>query len=376
MSYIYRIKDKARRYPYYAIRSCFLFSSPLYSISKHDLKGIAKKEGRLIEYGKRTTFTLDRPDYLSGELEKASDYPIELTLPAPFVAELNGGRLVGRYGLPVYGNKLVWEGFNSRNTATLNVIKSLSKPAQLWSPTQRIECAVPLISCWNSNYFHWVTEALTRLEGVEAYQEETGSRPKLVVRKSLSDFQIDTLKMLGFDEHDLYHWDGGVIEVDRLVIPSRRREINYNAHSPIAVDWLRTKMIKPNQEQSREKRIYVSREDADSRKVVNQEEVMNVLEKHGFIKIIPSQMDTKEVIDLFSEAEAIVGPHGAGLTDIIYSRNAKVLEFHRKNVRTGVYWLLSNQVENWYGSLTCEPRNCNMHVSINKLTEALEVMFG
>jgi capsular polysaccharide biosynthesis protein len=66
-------------------------------------------------------------------------------------------------------------------------------------------------------------------------------------------------------------------------------------------------------------RIYVSRRDTPKRRLVNEEELFSELRKLGFSRIVPGEMSVPEQVSAFSNASVIVGPHGAGLTNIMFS---------------------------------------------------------
>jgi len=84
-------------------------------------------------------------------------------------------------------------------------------------------------------------------------------------------------------------------------------------------------------------RIVVSRGATKTRKWLNELECMKELEPLGFKSVDPSQMSLKDQVSLFSRAEIILGPHGAGLTNIMFANSdAKVLEF-RSSEQQGNY---------------------------------------
>lgn len=73
------------------------------------------------------------------------------------------------------------------------------------------------------------------------------------------------------------------------------------------------------------KKIYVSRSDAFRRKVLNEEELMRSLEKRGFQMVIPGKYNVADQSKLFEDAEIIIGPHGLGLVNMLFSNNLKTV---------------------------------------------------
>lgn len=75
------------------------------------------------------------------------------------------------------------------------------------------------------------------------------------------------------------------------------------------------------------KRVFISRQDALSRKIINEEEIFNVFEKYGFKKYVLSSLSIKEQIALFHQAETVVATNGSSLTHIIFAQsNTNIIE--------------------------------------------------
>jgi capsular polysaccharide biosynthesis protein len=65
-------------------------------------------------------------------------------------------------------------------------------------------------------------------------------------------------------------------------------------------------------------RVYISRAKAAFRRIVNENEISPALEEHGFEKVLCEDLSLADQVTLFAKATAIIGGHGAGLTNIIY----------------------------------------------------------
>lgn len=76
------------------------------------------------------------------------------------------------------------------------------------------------------------------------------------------------------------------------------------------------------------KRIYVSRNKAKVRRILKEEILWRVLEKHGFTFVTLENMTIKEQAQLFSNARMIVSAHGAALANTVFCNpGTKILEF-------------------------------------------------
>ncbi|SHK04522.1 Protein of unknown function [Roseomonas rosea] len=73
------------------------------------------------------------------------------------------------------------------------------------------------------------------------------------------------------------------------------------------------------------RRIYVSRQGAQRRRVLNQEALDPVLARHGFVPVRLEALDFFEQAALFAGAEAVIGLHGAGLANILFNDGGATL---------------------------------------------------
>ena len=76
--------------------------------------------------------------------------------------------------------------------------------------------------------------------------------------------------------------------------------------------------------------IFVTRKKEISRGMSNVDEIEQIAKEQGFTIIDPGNYSWQEQVAFFSGAERIIGIHGAGLTNIIFSKNInlKLLEIH------------------------------------------------
>jgi hypothetical protein len=93
-----------------------------------------------------------------------------------------------------------------------------------------------------------------------------------------------------------------------------------------------------------DKHIYVSRNDA-KRKVINENELFEkVLDKFNFKRVCLSQLTFAEQVNIFYNANMIIAPHGAGLVNLIFCKSdTKVIELFPDQFLKGgtCYWAIS-----------------------------------
>ncbi len=68
------------------------------------------------------------------------------------------------------------------------------------------------------------------------------------------------------------------------------------------------------------KKIYVTREDSSYRKIINEADIMPILRRKGYKVINPQLYDIDEQIRIFSQADKIIAAHGSNLSNIIFSK--------------------------------------------------------
>ena len=89
--------------------------------------------------------------------------------------------------------------------------------------------------------------------------------------------------------------------------------------------------------------IFVTRSKASGRKIANEEEILPILAGRGFVRSRLEEMSLDAQIRLFSEAEAVVAPHGAGLTHLIWcAPHTKVLEIFSPRYVNLCYWAIAS----------------------------------
>lgn len=73
------------------------------------------------------------------------------------------------------------------------------------------------------------------------------------------------------------------------------------------------------------KKIYVSRKDSRQRIMKNESKLEQLLTSFGFVAVVMSDYTPREQMELFAGAETIIAPHGAALTNLIFSRSELTL---------------------------------------------------
>lgn len=116
-----------------------------------------------------------------------------------------------------------------------------------------------------------------------------------------------------------------------------------------------------NIEKKNNELIYISRQKAKKRKIVNEELLFPILSKHNF-KIIEFEGKTfQELIFIAANAKVMISIHGAGLSNMLFMfQGAKILEIRKKGDKRNLcYFALSSALKLDYYYLFAEPVNPN-----------------
>lgn len=174
------------------------------------------------------------------------------------------------------------------------------------------------------NYSHWITRNLLRLALVEA-RPDLASAP-LLVNEDLRSYQREFLDILGVPASRLLPVPRELLlRFHTLYVPTNVRN---RPGMKAGVEWLRSRvrhlMAEPS---TATRRVFLSRRDNATRVMRNEAALEGELRKLGFDVLVAGEMTVAEQIRAFSEARIVVGAHGAGLTNLVFTPpGALVLE--------------------------------------------------
>lgn len=243
--------------------------------------------------------------------------------------------------------------------------------------SEQIDYVFPLVPFYNQYYYHWIVEYLPKLRALEKYEQETGIEPDILIPADPPSFVTESLSLLGYGPDRWREWYPGGHSVDQLIVTNHRiHSMNSGfLHSLSDYYWLRKQMksgIKSTSQASR--KIYISRQRADrGRKVLNYGQVTEELESRGFEPLIMESLPLAEQIAIMMESDVIIGPHGAGLVNMIFSDKPKTIELLPENDLRPHFYMLSDLLDFDYESLVVEANDqTNMLVDIQELSTLLD----
>jgi capsular polysaccharide biosynthesis protein len=189
-------------------------------------------------------------------------------------------------------------------------------------------------------YYHWMMDVIPRILLLQ--QNGIQVQRYIVNSSKQASFQKESLALLGISPSQIIESSDTMhIQSRRLIIPGFKGHVR----DKWSCDSLRKALKEQNgiEPIPGYERIYISREKARKRNVQNEPEVMDLLSQYGFRKVILEAIPLREQIRIFSSASVIIGPHGAGLTNIIFSNpGATIIEIFSPQLVHTCYPVLSS----------------------------------
>jgi len=202
-----------------------------------------------------------------------------------------------------------------------------------------------------NNFSHWLLDILPRLE----IFRQTNSIEKIdyfLLPELKYSFHHETLKILKIPFNKiLSDKQNRHIEADILFVTDHPWYKKGNVHDEMInipewiIYWLKKKFLDHAEYKVlSNKKIYIDRSDSlfNHCQIINSDEVWNFLKNKGFTKIKLTEISFKNQIGLFNSANTIVGAHGAGLTNLIFSKsNTNIIELAPENHPNKVFQRIS-----------------------------------
>ena len=165
----------------------------------------------------------------------------------------------------------------------------------------------------NSGFYHWLTEDLP------TFLNNDSDLPVLEFVKS-NTRNRDVYKQLGLSTILVPEW----ISVNSLCFSTRGQDLGYLHPSNLQILKVFADSIVQSATQGNGK-IYISRS-RSRRSIPNEILLEEYLKSAGYEIIFAEDYPFLEQIKIFSQARTIIAPHGAGLTNAIWSNGARILE--------------------------------------------------
>lgn len=215
-------------------------------------------------------------------------------------------------------------------------------------PPQEIDGIVAFFSVrFGGGYFHWMLDIIARFHLLEAAGIDINSIDKFVFNAWETLYQKQTLNTLKVPpEKIISNKDINHIKATQIIIPTP----NLSYHQGLQISQWNCDFLKQTFCQGfinsdlgyTKQRIYIDRTLAPSRHVLNNSQVIELLTEFSIKPVQLESMTIEQQAELFATSEAIITPHGAGLTNLAFCQSGtKVIEILSPDYCPSIYRLLS-----------------------------------
>ncbi|TDN35809.1 glycosyltransferase family 61 protein [Hymenobacter sp. UV11] len=239
---------------------------------------------------------------------------------------------------------------------------------------------------WSEPYYHWMVDALPRLLAIRSKLPELLAELVLILPAHYqSDYHYQTLQALGVHNVQRIQPKTRYV-VPRLLAPGRlSRVASYNPQVMRDLRQLLWEKFPLLPQADLGDRIYISRERATRRKVLNESEVTAYLREQGFAIVQLECYGFTEQASIMARARCLVSIHGAGLTNMLFMvPGSKVLELQMKDDGTNhYYYTLAADLGIGYYYQFCQPndhtltvQDADLLVDVAKMAQVVQQMLA
>ena len=208
------------------------------------------------------------------------------------------------------------------------------------TPSRRLSGRISLLGNRGAhNYYHWMNDVLPRLAVLRASGYPLDSIDTFVTSPLRHEFQYETLQHFGIGK-DRLHAGYSHVSANDILLPlfgSNSLGLNQGLWAP---EFLQ-KEFGPTAEGGTTNRLYISRGSNGARGISNETELVELLDEYGFIVVKPEEHTVREQAAMFAAADIVLGPHGAGLSNIAFCKPyTSVVELFNNHIQP-CFWALS-----------------------------------
>jgi hypothetical protein len=172
-----------------------------------------------------------------------------------------------------------------------------------------------------------------------------GLRCPVVVADHAPEPFLELLRQLGVPDEDIIRHDSSSVSLFRkLYVPSWPLR-DYLAPMSGLFEIFQDLALPPTKGPGR--RIYMSRERVDRRRLVNEAEVRAVFERHGFEVVHPQDLSLVQMRELMADADYVATPYGSALLNLAMAGRKPTVIFFVDLTKRGFL----HQAAVWLGSM-------------------------
>ncbi|MBC6988295.1 glycosyltransferase family 61 protein [Hymenobacter sp. BT491] len=218
------------------------------------------------------------------------------------------------YGVVMHNWKVLKDAIYSYQQ-NLNFVPTFIKKILLGRVKKVPGLSVSATHVWFENYYHFTTECLPRLYNLRQWADQA----TLILRENTPRFLDEYVRMTGFTK---------VVRIKESEL-AKAEELLLSTHTATSLDhndaliremaaWYKGRVEPSNFRFGGYENLYISRQRATYRKVLNEPELIAMLEQRNFKVVNLEDYSVQEQIALLSQVRNLVAVHGAGMTNLMY----------------------------------------------------------
>lgn len=221
-------------------------------------------------------------------------------------------------------------------------------------------CGLVLSTANDNNYYHCLFQIPPKIWLLEQHGSEVEKIDWFLLESSTATFQDEIITTLGIDKSRLRNLKQypHVRGEQLIALPS------FWKPEPWICKGLRELFLEDHAlEYYSTQRLYISRNKASYRRIMNEPSLLEILHRYGFRILQLEGLSIKEQAKIFQSAEMIVSPHGAALANTVFCKQGTmIIEFRHIDHFTdlgGVYEHLSSICDLNHFTYLCEGEAVN-----------------
>jgi hypothetical protein len=235
------------------------------------------------------------------------------------------------------------------------------------------------------NYNHWLIECLGRFYLLN----KSRFKPDFYILSNNLSFQKEIIEFLELDTNKILKIEENItIQANAIIVPSFINNwnlINLRGYKHYQKKYLPSWIsnVYRNKIQNKkygQNKIYISRLFAKYRKIENEDEIINMLKNKGYGIYHLENMLVKDQIELFSNALIVLGPHGAGFSNILFCpQHTLICELFSEYYHDSSFKILANALDLKYHYVIgktnnirrIHPQKENIYIDLHRFELAL-----
>ena len=252
---------------------------------------------------------------------------VNLTDSIPSIIDKNNCILDGALRHPYYYNP--WK--KNYTFPQLSVFK-LPQPKRLKGNVFSL-----MVDGGHNGFFHILGRSLPRFAILEKLNIPLDFFSYFIINGPETPYKKDGLEKIGIPpEKIVFVNEGEQFICDTLFFTPRIR------YHQLGIDYIREQFISENDD-IQNPGIYLSRKDADHRKLLEENILEKSIAKKGIVSTSFRGKSLTEQADIFNSSKNIISVHGAGLTNILFAqKNSTLIEILDDSFVNVGFWFLSN----------------------------------